>query len=111
LVGCLAQFFPAGTPVHLPVRVILEAGESEQTVIEFGTAQEVLFASALPLEFGQRLRVRNIDASLDTEALIVAMQFPHQDVETMRAGSLLPSGPTAVAARFTEQVSNWIIKP
>ena len=108
-VGCLARFFPAGTPVRLPVTVVLEAGESEQTVIEFGTAEEVLFASALPLEFGQRVRVCNGDASLDAEAYIVAMQYPPQHAK-VGTGVSVPNGHTAVAARFTEQVSNWIIK-
>jgi hypothetical protein len=93
----LAQFFPGATPVRLPVRVIHEAGESEQTLIEYGTSQEVLFASGLPLEFGERVRVRNADGSLDAEAFVVALQFQ--------------SGHTAVAARFAHEVSNWIVKP
>ena len=96
-VGYLAQFFPTATPVRLPVRVIGEAGESEQTVIEYGTAQEVLFASGLSLEFGQRVRLRNADGSLDAEAIVVALQFQR--------------GHTAVAARFAHEVSNWIVKP
>ena len=109
-VGCLAQFFPGGTPVRLPVTLVLEAGESEQTVIEFGTAQEVLFASALPLEFGQRLRVCNGDASLDAEARIVAMQCPARPARTTGTEASVRNGHTAFAARFTEQVPNWIIK-
>ena len=95
-VGRLARFFPTATPVRLPVNIIAEAGESERTTIEFGTAQEVLFASRLPLEFGQRVRVRNMDASLDIEACVVAMQWQR--------------GQTAVAARFTHEVANWIVK-
>ena len=96
-VGHLAQFFPTATPVRLPVNVTAEAGESERTTIEFGTSREVLFASRLPLEFGQRVRVCNMDASLDVEAWIVAMQ--------------LQRGQTAVAARFLHDVANWIVKP
>jgi hypothetical protein len=96
-VGRLAQFFPAATPVRLPVRVIADAGESEQTVIEYGTSQEVLFASHLPLEFGAHVRVRNVDGSLDAEAFVVALQFQ--------------GGHTAIAARFAHEVSNWIVKP
>lgn len=96
-VGHLAQFFPAATPVRFPVNIIAAAGESEQTIIEFGTSREVLFASRLPLEFGQRVRLRNLDASLDVEACIVAMR--------------LHSGRTAVAAQFTRDVANWIVKP
>ena len=93
----LAKFFPAGIPVRLPVRVTAPGGEAEQTVIEYGTPQEVLFLSELPLEFGERIRVRNVDGSLDADALVVALQFR--------------SGKTAVAARFASEVANWIVKP
>jgi hypothetical protein len=92
----LAQFFPAATPLRLAVRVTAEAGNSEQTVIEYGTSQEVLFACDLALEFGEHLRVRNADGSLDAEAFVVALQFQ--------------SGRRAVAARFAHEVSNWIVK-
>jgi len=97
----LAKFFPQATPVRIPVRLIRlgHAGNlsSETTVIEFGTPQEVLFASTLPLEFADRLRLRNADGTLDTEACVVAVQYN--------------GGSTAVAARFTRDVTNWIIKP
>ena len=97
LVSQLAQFFPTATPVRLPVNIIAETGESERTMIEFGTSREVLFASKLPLEFGQRVRVRNLDASLDIEACIVAMRLQRDH--------------TVFAARFTHEVANWIVKP
>src|SRR5208337_5464528 len=95
-----AELFPAALPVRLPVRVTtMSAGRrrlQEQTVIEFGTPQEVLFASTLPLEFADRLRLRNSDGTLDTEACVVALQYN--------------GGRTAVAARFTGEVANWIVK-
>jgi hypothetical protein len=69
----------------------------EATVIEFGTPTEVLFASALPLEFAETLRLQNSDGSLDTEASVVAVQYHN--------------GRTAVAARFTRNVPHWIVKP
>ncbi len=94
-VARLAQFFPAATPVHLPVRVMATAGSAE-TVLEYGTARDVLFACALPLEFGERLRLRNADGSFDTEAEVVALQYHGTE--------------TAVAARFTGEVANWIVK-
>lgn len=96
----LARFFPEATPVRIPVQLTRVAGEgrafSESTVIEFGTPHEVLFASSLPLEFADTLRLRNSDGSLDAEACVVAVQYN--------------SGRTAVAARFTEDVKNWIVK-
>jgi len=96
----LAKFFPDASPVHIPVRLTRVSGGGgpffESTVIEFGTTHEVLFASSLPLEFADRLRLQNADGSLDTEACVVALQYN--------------GGRTAVAARFTGEVSNWIIK-
>jgi hypothetical protein len=97
----LAKFFPNATPVRIPVRLTrlgdATTTSSESTVIEFGTPHEVLFASTLPLEFADRLRLRNSDGSLDTEACVVALQYH--------------GAHTAVAARFTQNVTNWIVKP
>lgn len=92
----LAQFFPSATPVRLPVRVTALGGHSEQATLEYATGCEVLFASSLPLEFGERLRLHNADGSLDIEVFIVGLQFQ--------------AGRTAVAARFAQPVSNWIVK-
>lgn len=96
----LAKFFPEATPVRIPVQLTRMAGEgqafSESTVIEFGTPREVLFASSLPLEFADTLRLRNADGTLDAQACVVAVQYN--------------SGRTAVAARFTQEVRNWIVK-
>ena len=72
------------------------AGFTESTVIEFGTTREVLFACNTHLEFADTVRLRNSDGSLDTEASVVAVQYH--------------PGKTIVAARFREEVPNWIIK-
>jgi hypothetical protein len=97
----LAKFFPEASPVRIPVCLTRVVGEgnaaSESTVIEFGTTREVLFSSTLPLEFADVLRVQNSDGTLDAEVSVVALQYT--------------SGRTAVAARFTQEVSNWIVKP
>jgi hypothetical protein len=96
----LARFFSGAVPVKIPVRVIkgdsLNGASAEQTSIEFGTSREVLFVSRLPLDFDDTVRVRNSDGSLDVAAKVVAMRFHH--------------GKMAVAARFLEDVANWIIK-
>jgi hypothetical protein len=96
----LARFFPDATPVRIPVRLTRVGNEgsafTESTVIEFGTPHEVLFASTLPLEFADKLRLQNSDGTLDTEACVVALQYN--------------GGHTAVAARFTREVTNWIVK-
>jgi hypothetical protein len=72
------------------------ASAAEQTVIEFGTPGEVIFASGLPLDFEDTVRMKNFDGSFDVSAEIIAMQ--------------LDQGKTAVAARFLDNVTNWIIK-
>ena len=97
----LAKFFPEATPVRIPVRLTRGMGSSqpasESTVIEFGTPKEVLFVSNLPFEFADTLRLQNSDGTLDAEASVVAVQYQR--------------GRTAVAARFTHEVANWIVKP
>jgi hypothetical protein len=92
----LARFFPDVTPVRLPVSVEAGQGETEQTVLEFGTPSEIFFASRTPIEFGQTVRVHNADGSLDAEATIVAVHYLGES--------------TAYAARFNRQVHNWIVK-
>jgi hypothetical protein len=96
----LARFFPDAAPVRIPVR-LTRASEhgapiSETTVIEFGTPREVLFTSELPLEFADMLHLENSDGTLDADACVVALQYN--------------GGRTAVAARFTQSIANWIIK-
>ncbi len=92
----LARFFPAASPLRLPVRVSRMAGDSEAVLIEYGTSQVILFATALPLDCGERVRVRNADGSLDTDAVVVALQFDGSQ--------------TVVAARFLSDLPNWIVK-
>jgi hypothetical protein len=111
VVSRLAQFFPQAMQVRLPVRVTISDSNSqpktavphnghqeltENTVIEYGTAQEVLFASALPLEFEDRVRLENADGSLRAEAHVVAVQYH--------------DGHMAVAVRFVGRIANWIIR-
>jgi hypothetical protein len=104
----LARFFPEATPVRIPVQFTRSSSTNndsqpggamvqENTVIEFGTSREVLFACSTPLEFADILRLRNSDGSLDTEASVVAVQYH--------------PGKTIVAARFVTSVPNWIVKP
>jgi hypothetical protein len=101
-VSALARFFPDATSMRMPVQFVrLVENEqspdfSESTVIEFGTPREVLFVCKTPLEFGDDLRLRNSDGSLNEEARVVAVQYH--------------PGKTLVAARFKRDVPNWIVK-
>lgn len=125
-VSRLARFFPDATPVRIPVRLSRSAdrddaggehrgqGESnthdngnvgavdtlwrplQETVIEFGTPQEVLFVVAQPLEFADHLLLESKDGALRAEASVVAVQYHPER--------------TVVAARFLKPVPNWIVK-
>jgi len=97
----LAKFFPGAVPVRIPVCVSKTSNAAsvepaEQTIIEFGTAEEILFVSSLPLDFDDTVRVCNADGSLNTVAKIIAMRLHH--------------GRMVIAAKFLEGVANWIIK-
>ncbi len=106
-VGRLAKFFPHATPVRIPIRLSRAANGHnsakpelpvllQETVIEFGTPQEVLFAVDQPLEFGDRVLVESKDGALRAEGHVVAVQYHPER--------------TVVAARFVKEVPNWIVK-
>ncbi len=86
--------------MRVPVRVtrmdLHGATLEENTMIEFGTAAEILFSAVTPLEFGDSIHVENPEGLLDAEARVVAVQY-HE-------------GRTAVAARFKDTVRNWVIR-
>ncbi|HUS19587.1 MAG TPA: hypothetical protein VMZ25_08045 [Terriglobales bacterium] len=103
-VNRLAEFFPTAVRIRIPVSVtasrktgsVGKSASCEETTIEFGTAKEVLFTSALPLEFNDTVRLKNPDGSFEAQGSVVAVQ--------------LGSPRTAVAVRFNEKVQNWIIQ-
>lgn len=112
-VSRLARFFPDATPVRIPVRLSRSteppggadgakvAQENpwrplQETVIEFGTPQEILFVVAQPLEFADHVLVESRDGSFRAEASVVAVQYHPER--------------TVVAARFLKPVPNWIVK-
>jgi hypothetical protein len=112
-VGRLARFFPEATPVRIPIKISRTHGtptgngngaspsESQDpffqnTIIEFGTPREVLFAVDVPLEFADHVLLESNDGSLHAEASVVAVQYHRER--------------TVVAARFLQQVPNWIVK-
>ena len=126
IVSRLARFFPDATPVRIPIRLSrarsngnghdddksnarnydngnMKIREREndsaffqETVIEFGTPQEVLFAINCPLEFADHVLVESKDGTLHAEASVVAVQYHAER--------------TVVAVRFLKHVPNWIVK-
>jgi len=94
----LARFFPGIVPVRIPVLILQgdSATAAEQTMIEFGTAEECLFVCGLSLDFEDLVHVRTADGTLDSAAKIVAMRFQDDKM--------------AFAARFLNDVTNWIAR-
>ena len=102
IVSRLAKFFPQATPVRIPIRLSQAHCNGQgyaffqETVIEFGTPREVLFALDRPLEFADRVLLESKDGALRAEASVVAVQYHPER--------------TVVAARFLKDVPNWIVK-
>ncbi len=119
IVGRLARFFPEATPVRIPIKLRRSHGHNgngngngdgngtagahegeneffQNTIIEFGTPHEVLFVVACPLEFADHVLIESHDGSLRAEASVVAVQYHPER--------------TAIAARFLNNVPNWIVK-
>ena len=110
IVSRLAKFFPEATPVRIPIKLSRIPGNGnrdrtvrqgdcvffQETVIEYGTPREVLFAVDRPLEFADRVLVESGEGSLHAEASVVAVQYHPER--------------TVVAARFVKPVPNWIVK-
>lgn len=78
------------------IRLPIGSSEAMSTVVEYGTAREVIFRCVFPMEFGDRVRLTNKDGSLDVEAEVTAVQIGAHE--------------TIVAARFAAEIPNWIIK-
>jgi len=79
----LARFFPGIVPLRIPVLIFkgdTAKAAAEQTTIEFGTAEECLFACGLPLEFEDLVQVRTADGT----------PLPERRYELDRAGSRMP---------------------
>ena len=123
IVARLAKFFPGATPVRIPIKLSRTNGQGDgnksvrehreeheekeedddsgvfvqDTVIEFGTPREVLFAVDRPMEFADHVIVETKDGALHAEASVVAVQYRPEK--------------TVVAVRFLKHVPNWILKP
>jgi hypothetical protein len=97
----LARFFPDANPVE--VRAVLTPLRSgaklirESILVEFASAEKAIFTSALPLEFNDRVHLRQADGRTEREATVVAVQY--QD------------GRKAVAVHFADAQGLWVKKP
>ena len=100
--GCaeqLSRFFPNTTAVRIPVQVTaLRSGPrlKEATVLEFGAPEFGIFASTLPLEFDDPVRLDRNSENCVVDAVVVAVQSH--------------LGRKAVAVRF-KQACDWLRRP
>lgn len=95
----LARFFPGIVPLRIPVLIFKgnsARAAAEQTMIEFGTAEECLFVCGLSLDFEDLVHIKTTDGTLDSTARIVAMRLQDDKM--------------AFAARFVNDVTGWIAR-
>jgi hypothetical protein len=96
----LARFFPDVQPVGPPYLLRLlgpgSAGFREAVAVEFSGADKVIFASALPLEFADRVRLED-DRGRGVEAKVIAVQYQQ--------------GKTVVAVEILDVPSAWMKRP
>jgi hypothetical protein len=100
--GCteqLAKFFPGATRIRVPVQITaLRAGASrlrEASVVEFATLEHAIFASGLPLEFDDKVRLEGNRKAHAVDGEVVAVQY-HDDRK-------------AVAIRFLRGECHWMM--
>jgi hypothetical protein len=102
--GCveqLARFFPQALPVRLRAQVsAIRSGSAklhEAVTVEFAAPDCAIFASALPLEFDDRVRLEREGKSRKAEATVIAVQYH--------------AGRKAVAVKFTQGPCEWVTQP
>jgi hypothetical protein len=102
--GCveqLARFFPQALPVRLRAQVSAVRSGSpklhEAVTVEFASPDYAIFASSLPLEFDDRVRLEHEGKSRKAEATVIAVQY-HE-------------GRKAVAVKFAQAPCEWVMLP
>ena len=102
--GCaeqLARFFPQALPVRSRAQVsAVRSGSAklhEAVTVEFAAPDCAIFASALPLEFDDRVRLEREGKSRKAEATVIAVQYH--------------AGRKAIAVKFTEGPCEWVTQP
>ena len=97
----LARFFPQAQPVRLQAQVsAVRSGSTklnESVTVEFAAPDCAIFASALPLEFDDRVRLERDGKSRKAEATVIAVQYH--------------AGRKAIAVKFAEGPCEWVMQP
>ena len=102
--GCveqLARFFPQALPVRLSAQVsAVRSGNAklhESVTVEFAAPDYAIFASSLPLEFDDLVRLERDGKSRKAEATVIAVQYH--------------AGRKAVAVKFAQGPCEWVMLP
>lgn len=97
----LARFFPQASPVRLQARVsAVRSGNTklhESVTVEFAAPDCAIFASTLPLEFDDRVRLEREGKSSKAEAVVIAVQYQARR--------------KAVAVKFAQGPCEWVMLP
>ncbi len=97
----LVRFFPQAVALRVAVQVTaLRPGKtrlSERTLIEYGSSDNAIFLSNLPLEFDDRVLIERNPGPGRNKAAVIAVQY-HE-------------GKKAVAVRFLDGSREWIMQP
>jgi hypothetical protein len=97
----LARFFPSAERVQVLVVVTPLRNPSgqmrEPVLVEFASAEKAIFSSSLPLEFGDRVQLKQAEGNGETIASVIAVQY-HE-------------GRKAVAVEFVDGKCSWVKRP
>jgi hypothetical protein len=97
----LARFFPQASPARLQVQVTaIRSGNAklrEAVTLEFAAVDCAIFASTLPLEFDDRVRLERDGKFRKADATVIAVQYH--------------AGRKAVAVKFTQGPCDWVTQP
>lgn len=97
----LARFFPHALPARLQVQVAAirssNAKLREVVTVEFAGADCAIFASTLPLEFDDRVRLEREGNFRKADATVIAVQYH--------------AGRKALAVKFTQGPCDWVTQP
>jgi hypothetical protein len=69
----------------------------ESVLVEFASSERAIFSSTLPLEFADRVRLRNAQGGGQSDATVVAVQYH--------------DGRKAIAVQFTGGQCDWVTRP
>jgi hypothetical protein len=97
----LARFFPGVRRVRiravLKPRRSLSGTVSETVIVEYAGARQVIFLSALPLEFDDLVQLQPAQGKANSDGRVIAVQYHHDH--------------KAVAVQLANADTSWVNRP